>query len=129
MIDKIYEKIKEEQCSSMNTILNMFNITSEDNKVIGGTPKKNIDLSIILTKLNLVELEQGIGEQIDEFHDYLFKLGIENGISMGKQMLINQIICDEADIDKIMDIDPNEIVNFNYALGFLEGLMGDLNDS
>ena len=124
MINKIYEKTKEEQFSSMNEFLKIFNITDDnENKIINGTPKKNFDLIIILRNLGLIDENPDLSEKINEFHEYLFKVGIDNGIALGKQLLINEIINDEIDFDEIMNIKPDELVNFNYTAGIIQGLM------
>ena len=126
MINKIYEKTKEEQFSSMNEFLKIFNITDDnENKIINGTPKKNFDLIIILRNLGLIDENPDLSEKINEFHEYLFKVGIDNGIALGKQLLINEIINDEIDFDEIMNIKPDELVNFNYTAGLIQGLMRD----
>ena len=123
MEDKIYEKVKNDGMRSYGLFLRSLGIIENENEINGQTPKKNLDFLIILTKLDLIEANSVNGEKIDEFHDYLFKLGISTGIIGGKKMIIEGIKNEEIDFDEIMDVNPDDIVNFEYLPAFISDLM------
>lgn len=58
-------------------------------------------------------------DKIDEFHDYLFKFGIELGISTGKKMIIEGIQDGLIDINELIKIDPEEIVDYKMEPTFI----------
>ena len=122
MIEKIFEKIKQKEQKSANHYLKALGIVGEKENVIGGNPKKNMDLAIILSNLGLIEITPETGEIIDEYHDYLFKLGIENGVGMGKKIVFDAVANEEISLEEIMDIDPEEYVNFNFQPSFIHDM-------
>ena len=76
MEDKIFNVIKEKNAKSAGHYMKILGIIEEDDSVQFGVPKKNLDLLIILSKIGLIENDAECGKTIDNFHDYLYKLGI-----------------------------------------------------
>ena len=122
MKDKIYDEIKEKHCKSSGKYMKSFGIINDENEVESGTPKKNIDLMIILSNLELIEPNQETLDKINEFHDYLFKLGIEIGVGQGKKMVIDAIKNDDATYDKLMEIDPEQYTNYEFEPTFISDM-------
>ena len=122
MEEKIYTEIKEKHFNTTSQYLKALGIIDETDKVKGGTPKKNIDLGIILSQLELIELNEETSEIIDEYHDYVFKLGIELGVSSGKKMTIEAIKHDNSVFDELMKIDPDEFTNYSIEPSFIDGI-------
>lgn len=122
MKDKIFEKIQEDSNKSLNHYLKMFNIIDSATEVKSGAPKKNIDFAIILSNLGLIELNPKTGKIIDDFHDYLFKFGIEIGVGIGKRDVINMIKDDAGTFEECLNINPEEIVKYKIEPTFVKDL-------
>ena len=122
MEEKIYNEIKEKNFKTTSQYLKALGIIDENDNVKGGTPKKNIDLGIILSQFGLIELNEETSEIIDEYHDYVFKLGIELGVNSGKKMIIEAIKNDDSVFDELMKIDPNEYTNYSVEPSFIDGV-------
>ena len=119
MKDKIYEEIKEKNLKTTEQYMRVLGIIDDDDEIKCGTPKKNIDLGIILSKLELIELNEETSNTIDEFHDYIFKLGIDIGVGSGKKLMIEAIQNDDSIFEKLMEIDPQEYVNYPIEPAFI----------
>lgn len=122
MKDKIYEEIKEKNRKTTEHYMRALGIIDSSDKVKSSIPKKNIDLGIILSKLNLIELNEETSNTIDEFHDYVFKLGIDIGVGSGKKLMIEAIQQDKSLFEDLMEIDPQEYVNYPIEPAFIEGI-------
>ena len=121
MEDKIYQKLKEQEIESANHYLNVMGI-SDKSPINGTVPKKNIDFETILKRTGLIEDTRENSEIINEFHDYLFKFGINLGIGHGKQMIIEAIQEDNLDFEELMNVNPDEIVNFNLEPTYIRDM-------
>lgn len=119
MEDKIYEKLKEDSAKSYAHYLKMMGVIDDENAVKSETPKKNVDFMTLLSRLELIESNDENMETISEFHDYLFKFGIEMGISHGKRMIIDAIKSDSVDFEKLMEINPQEFVTYEFEPPFI----------
>mgnify|MGYP006908800527 CR=1 FL=1 len=119
MKEKIYEKVKEDSKQAYAHYLKAFGIIDDEKSVKSETPKKNIDLMILLSKLGLIESNSENIEIINEFHDYLFKLGIEMGVGHGKRMVIDAIKSRSIDFKKLMEMNPQEFVAYNLEPPFI----------
>ena len=89
-------------------------LIKDEDQVIGGTPKKNMDFIRILSNLELIEVNPENEEKIGEFYDYIFKMGLEIGIGQGKQLIIEALKDDQIDFDELMAIDASQFTNFNF---------------
>ena len=116
MIDKIYEKFEEDEIKNRNNYLKSMNMIGENEKITSIEYRKNIDLMTILTKVGLVENNDKTKEIISNFHEYLFKLGIELGISKGKQIAIDMIINEDVDMDLLMNVNPKDYTERKHSL-------------
>lgn len=122
MEDKIFNVIKEKNAKSAGHYMKILGIIEEDDSVQFGVPKKNLDLLIILNKIGLIENDAECGKTIDNFHDYLYKLGINTGIGHGKKMIIDSIKEYPESFESLMDINPEDIVNFDIKPTFINDL-------
>jgi hypothetical protein len=122
MQDKIYEKLKEDSAKSYAHYLKKLGIITDEKSITGETPKKNMDLMTLLSKLGLIENNAENMKTINEFHEYLFKLGIEVGIGHGKRMVIESIKADAIDFKKLMEMDPQEFVTYNMDPTFISDM-------
>ena len=122
MEDKIYEIIKEKNAKSAQHYMKILGVVDENDSVRPGTPIKNIDLMIILSNLGLIEPNPENGKIIDDYHDYLYKLGINVGIGHGKRRIIDSIKKYPDSFENIMNIDSNELVNYDIKPTFIHDL-------
>lgn len=122
MEDKIYEIIKEKNAKSAGRYMKYLGIIDDEDSVKSGIPKKNIDLLIILSNIGLIGQNPETGDLINEFHDYLYKLGISVGIGHGKRMIIESIREYPDSFENIMEIDPKDFVNYNIEPTFIHDL-------
>ena len=122
MQDKIYEQIKERSTRSSGRYLKALGIIDDASEITGGIPKKNVDFSIILCKLDLIQANPENQKIIDEFHDYLLKLGIETGIGHGKRMIIEAIKRNDDFYGELMEVNPEMIVNYSYIPTFISDM-------
>lgn len=122
MEDKIYEIIKEKNAKSAGMYMKYLGIIDDEDSVKSGIPKKNIDLLIILSNIGLIGQNPETGDIINEFHDYLYKLGISVGIGHGKRMIIESIREYPDSFENIMEIDPEDFVNYNIEPTFIHDL-------
>ena len=122
MEEKIFEKLKEEERKSATKYEKAMGNINEEDKISQTIPKKNFDLKLILSNVGLIEDNEESLEKINDFHDYLFKLGIDIGISHGKQLIIHAIKADRVDIDRIMTTDLENYINFNFMPSYLYDL-------
>lgn len=120
--DKIYDDIKEKNCKVSGKYMKTLGIISNESEVKSGIPKKNIDFMTILAKLDLIEINEENLETIDEFHDYLFKLGLELGVSHGKRQVIDAIKSNSIDFKQIMEIDPEEYTKNAFEPTFISDM-------
>lgn len=120
--DKIYEEIKEKHCRSSGKYMKSFGIITDENNLTSGTPKRNIDLMAILSNLGLIEANQETIDKINEFHDYLFKLGIEIGVSQGKKIVIDAMKHNNAVFDKLMEINPEDYTDYEFEPTFISDM-------
>lgn len=97
-------------------------IVKNENEVRAGTPKKNIDLMVILTNIGLIDNNPENMDKINDFHDYLFKLGIEIGVAQGKKMIIDAIKEDRADFNEIIKIDPEHYTAYDFEPTFISDM-------
>lgn len=111
--DKIYENIKENNCKTIGKYMKTMGFVDDESEIKCGKPKKNMDFLIILSNLGLIEQNPKMGEIVNEFHDRLFKLGIEIGVIHGKKIIIDAIKKDKIDFEKLMEINPKEYTNYN----------------
>lgn len=119
MENKIYEKIKEKQKECSDHYSKLIGIDTEHYDTI---PTKNFDLMNLLKKLELLPEDCDKLDEINEFYDYLFKLGIETGINLGKRQAITEIRNNSANFEEFMEIDPEMIVNYNVEPTFISDL-------
>lgn len=122
MEDRIYEIIKEKNAKSAGMYMKYLGIIDDEDSVKSGIPKKNIDLLIILSNIGLIGQNPETGDIINEFHDYLYKLGISVGIGHGKRMIIESIREYPDSFENIMEIDPEDFVNYNIEPTFIHDL-------
>ena len=122
MEDKIYEEIKRKDTESIRHYMKTLNIIDDNNKVEYWTSRKNIDFIIILSNLGLVENNDENLKKLDEFFEYLFKLGIESGLCTSRQLMIDSIKKGKIDFDKLMEIDPNSYINYNFEPRFISDM-------
>ena len=122
MEDKIYEIIKEKNAKSAGMYMKYLGIIDDEDSVKSGIPKKKIDLLIILSNIGLIGQNPETGDIINEFHDYLYKLGISVGIGHGKRMIIESIREYPDSFENIMEIDPEDFVNYNIEPTFIHDL-------
>ncbi len=122
MEDKIYEIIKEKNAKSAGMYMKYLGIIDDEDSVKSGIPKKNIDLLIILSNIGLIGQNPETGDIINEFHDYLYKLGISVGIGHGKRMIIESIREYPDSFENIMEIEPEDFVNYNIEPTFIHDL-------
>lgn len=122
MKDKIYEEIKEKNRENTEHYLKVLGIINDDEKIKFGTAKKNIDLGIILSKLELIELNEENSNTIDEFYDYLFTLGIDTGVGIGKKLMVEAIQKDDSLFEKLMKINPQEYVDYPIEPAFIDDI-------
>ena len=120
MEDKIYEIIKEKNAKTAGMYMKYLGIIDDEDSVKSGIPKKNIDLLIILSNIGLIGQNPETGDLINEFHDYLYKLGISVGIGHGKRMIIESIREYPDSFENIMEIDPEDFVNYNIEPTFIQ---------
>jgi hypothetical protein len=118
MEDKIYEKLKEQEIESATRYIKILG-ASYAPEITDLIPKKNIDFATILNRMGLIELTQENREKINDFHDYLFKLGINLGVSHGKKMIIDAVKDDDIDFQEILDVNPEDLVDFNMEPTFI----------
>jgi len=122
MEDKIFNVIKEKNAKSADHYMKILGIVKEEDSVKFGVPKKNLDFLIILSKLGLIGPDSEYGETINDFHDYLYKLGINVGIGYGKRMIIDSIKEYPESFEGLMDINPEEIVDYDIKPTFINDL-------
>ena len=122
MEDKIYEKYKKDSLEYAKELHSKMKMFKEDVNITGTISNKNIDLKTLLTKNGLIENSKENDEKIEEFYDYLFKLGITLGITQGKYMVIEKVKKYGVDMDKLMETDLEKIVQFNYEPSFISDL-------
>lgn len=122
MKDKIYEKIKEDSTKSYAHYLKMLGVIDDENSVKSETPKKNVDFMILLSRLGLIESNPENMDTIEEFHDYLFKFGIEMGVGHGKRMIIDAIKSNSVDFEELMNINPEEFVTYDLKPTFISDM-------
>lgn len=122
MEDKIYEIIKEKNAKSAGKYMKILGVVNNEDAVKIGTPKKNIDLSIILSNIGLIESNQETNDIINKFHDYLYKLGIRVGVGLGKRMIIESIRAYPDSFENMMDIDPEDFVDYDIKPTFINDL-------
>ena len=127
MIDKIYEDIEEKQSKVSAKYLKNMGIVKDENAVKCMTPKQNLDFMIILHNLGLIEENSENLKKIDEFYEYLFKLGLEIGAYQGKKLLIDAIKKDFVDFDALMEVDVEELIDFDFEPTFITDMKEALN--
>lgn len=113
MKEKIFQKIREQQLEASHRYLENIDFI-ESKEIINIIPKKNADLETILSKTTLIEMDEEKSEKINEFHDYLYKFGIEIGVSLGKQQVIDIIKNNIMTIDKINELNPEDFTKFHF---------------
>lgn len=116
MENKIYEKFKENEISSANHYFKVIGINEE---ITGTIPNKNFDILTLLNHLGLLPEDPKNLDKINEFYEYLFKYGIELGISTGKKITIEAIQNNEIDFEELMEIDPESLVKYNMEPKFI----------
>lgn len=116
METKIYEKLKENEIRSAN---HYFKVMGIDEEVTETFPNKNIDILTILEHLELLPEDPENLDKINDFYDYLFKFSIDLGIGMGKKLTIEAIQNREIDFEKLKEIDPKSIVNYDMEPTFI----------
>ena len=80
---------------------------------------ENLDMLTLLSELGLIEENINNLDIINEFHEYLFKLGIEIGVADGKRMITDALKNDEIIIDEIKNIDGDKYTNFKFTAPFI----------
>ena len=110
MVDKIYEKLKEDELQTAKRFNMLF---GANHTIINTMPKKNLDLQVLLKKVDLIPQDCKKLDTINEFYEYLFKLGLETGIGMSKKMIIDSIKNGEVDFEEIMKVNPDDYVKYN----------------
>lgn len=116
MEDKIYERLKEDQKRCANRYAKAFGMNDE---IISTIPKKNLDLLIILKQIGLLPEEHDKLDELNDFHDYLFKFGIELGIPIGKQLIIDAIQSGSLDFEKLSKVNPEDFVTHDFEPTFV----------
>ncbi len=119
MEEKIYQKIKEDEKQTAKRYGKIFGINEE---ITDTVPKKNYDLEVLLKKLELIPKDSEIINEINKFHDYLIKFGINVGIGAGKKIIIEAIQNETFEFDKLFDINPDNIVKYNMEPTFIRDL-------
>jgi len=125
MKQEIHKKILQSQTETMNMYLKGLGIL-ENESIQKLIPKKNLDFLIILDSFGLLPDDEGTGEIIDDFHDYLFEEGIKLGYESAKTILFKYIKEHPDEYEKYMDIDSEKIVKYNFIPTFIEDLINDL---
>ena len=123
MIDKIYEKMKEDEKKSARRYNKSLGIEENDSYKI--MPKINFDVVTLLTKTGLLKEDSENIETVEEYYEYLFKLGIDVGITRGKQMVIDHLKENKIDINTIMEIDPETLIKHDLKPSYI----GDMIDN
>lgn len=122
MENKIFEKLQKDEIESAQRYMVALGVIEEGQNIRKTIPKKNTDLEILLAKLDLIEPNKEIDEIINDFHDYLYKLGIQAGISGGKKQLIEAVKDGYVDFDDLMKINPDDLVTYNMEPTFIRDL-------
>ena len=87
--------------------------------------KINFDVVTLLTKTGLLKEDSENIETVEEYYEYLFKLGIDVGITRGKQMVIDHLKENKIDINTIMEIDPETLIKHDLKPSYI----GDMIDN
>ena len=124
MIDKIYKKVKEDEKKSAQYYNESLGIDDIDYSEI--ISKTNYDLITILTKTGLLKEDSKNLEIVDEFYEYLFKLGIKIGIDQGKKWFIDNLKEDKVDFNKIMNIDPEILIQHDTKPSYVQDMINSL---
>ena len=122
MEDKIFEEIKEQNRQSMEYYLKELEIIDDENEITLGGWNENYDMLTILSNLGLIEKSMENLKILDDFYEYLTKLGIETGVGNGKRLMIDAIQMGKIDFEKIMEIDPKSYVNHNIEPKFISDM-------
>ena len=117
MKDKIFnDYVKQETNSSKRyyKVMGMGNVNLKER-----IRNENLDMLTLLSELGLIEENINNLDIINEFHEYLFKLGIEIGVADGKRMITDALKNDEIIIDEIKNIDGDKYTNFKFTAPFI----------
>ena len=128
MIDKIFDDIKRRELECSNRYMESLGLAEKNGEMIGSIPKKNMDLRTILSKLDLIKSSRENLEKINDFHDYLFKLGIELGVTYSKRMVIDHIQNHHLDFEQLLEINTDEYVNYELLPGAIYDMKEEFNE-
>ena len=114
MEKKIYEEQKKKERETATRQMKVLGIIDDNAKVEDDIPHKNTDMLEILSKIGLIEKNKENLDKLNEFNEYLFKLGIETGIHNGRQLGIHAIKNGEVEFEELMDLDPESFTDYNF---------------
>ena len=117
MKDKIFnDYVKQETESSKQyyKAMGMGNVNIKER-----IPNENLDMVTLLSKLGLIEKNMDNLNIINDFHDYLFKFGIEMGVADGKHIIMDALKNNKITIDEIKNINCDKYTDFKFASPFL----------
>ena len=121
MEDKIYEKLKHDHKESSKRYLKFMGM-DKDYPIKDVIPKKNFDFMTILNRTGLIEENPENSKKINDFHDYLFKYGINLGIGQGKKVIIEAIQNGKVNFEDLLDINPEDYVNHDLQPTYIRDM-------
>lgn len=120
MIEKIYADYKKIENENIKKYLKSIGIIDAIEKT---TPKKNIDLSIILEKSGLLKtddnLKTKIGDEIDTYTEDVFKQGIKIGVKDGQKNLLKELKNNENLYSYLSNVEIKEFIKSNVESTFI----------
>ena len=114
MIDKIFDETIEQEKKEFEKQLKKFGIIAESDEITKRLFKVNMDLLVILTKTGLIENTSENNAIIEEFHDEMYKLGIELGVHKGKKHIAELVKNDEITLEEINSYNPEDFSSTSY---------------
>lgn len=123
MLDKIYNRLEEEDLKAANYYNEKFGVFGINEKLIGTNSKKNLDLIKILNKIGLIEDNAENLGIIKDYYEYVFKIGIDMGISYGTKIVIDAIKKNKVDLKTIMETNPEQFVKYDFKPSFVSDMI------
>ena len=122
MIDEIYDDLNEKFVESYTKLIKTLGLPAECNEIKEFNHYMDIDLLNILTAAELLKPNEEALKGINKYSEYVFKLGIEIGVSEGKELVVKKVKSDKPDMETVMKLDPNQYLNFRFIPTFIKDL-------
>ena len=119
MKDRIYEDYNNKKQELKLDYMKKTNVEFDESEFKSFIPNENYDLIRILSEFDLIKMNPSTLEAVNDFYEYIFKLGIEIGVREGQKRCIEEIKKNTLDLTKIMNTPPEEFVNFNIESDFI----------